>query len=136
MNLYALLFRHCRFLARYEINITNKLQQAPNGEFYHKDTPPEWRWTEGGNRLWYEERPRYIVHYYKTHPDTISVFVNMSFRPSPEAIQAVLERALSAAAIRGRQVANLRLNNWSGSTNAFWYADLMPLTTTTKEQSL
>lgn len=93
---------------------------------YPPDTPPSWEWIEGSNRFWYEERPHMIFHYWKeggSNPGGVSAFVNMDFNPTTEDIKAFMERALIAAEIQAR-VVNLRLNNWSGNTNAFWFADL------------
>lgn len=65
-----------------------------------------------------------ILHYYKTHPERVSVFVNMDLVPEEEEILAFIYRGLKAGGVSVESVTNLRLNNWSGNTNAFWYADL------------
>ena len=100
-------------------------------EVYGADEPPKVEWCDDNSRLWYEERPRMILHFYdhwhiNWKPDRgVAVFVNMSFRPTTQDIEAFIRRGLSAGGIKYKGITNLRLNNWSGSTNAFWYADFI-----------
>jgi hypothetical protein len=100
------------------------LQQAPNGDWFHEDKPAEWHWSEEGNRFWYEERPHFIVHYYKSQPDKIVVFANQAFQPGWMEVHAVIERALKAAGVN-RESRGLALDHWSGKNNVWWYADLI-----------
>lgn len=94
---------------------------------YPVDSPPELKHQDGFGNVsacdWYTEWPHFIVTFYENSPTTITAFVNMSFNPTSADVQTAIERALIAMKF-SRRVVNLRLNNWSGNTNAFWYADL------------
>lgn len=109
------------------------VQSAGNG-FYHEDTPPTFEWDDDNNSLWYEERPRMILHFYRKGTpkwrtsDDIRVFVNMEFKPTTEAIDTFIHRGLKAAGVEYAGIENLRLNNWSGTTNAYWHANLVSVT--------
>lgn len=94
--------------------------------FYPADEPPKFNWSDDGgknNRLWYEERPRMILHYYRSNPNKVSAFVNLDFKPTIQDIQDFMERGLKAGDIVAK-VSNVHLNNMSGDTNAFYYADV------------
>jgi hypothetical protein len=84
----------------------------------------DWRWVKGGNCLWYDERPRFIVSYHKTDPGEIVICVNMAYLPTMMDIEASLVRAMAVSGIEGR-IVNLRLDHWRGKTEAFWYADVV-----------
>lgn len=98
-------------------------------EVYGADEPPKFEWSDDRTHLWYEERPRMILQFYrpighwKPQSDVV-VFVNMAFHPTSENIEACIHRGLKAGGIEYKGVKNLRLNSWSGNVNAYWHADI------------
>lgn len=98
-------------------------KDGENVEYGYVDKPA-WEWYDDNSRLWYEERSRFIAHYYNPPRDgvTVSVFANMVWKPDEHKIRAVIGRMFSAIGLTVN-IKRVWLNNYSGVIDPVWYAD-------------